>query len=106
MGNLDGFMIGRAAIGNPWCFHDRRKYQEPTYHERIELALEHYHLFRRFKQELVAVREFRKNLGNYVSGFRNAKEWRYLLMQCQDEASFVDCMQEIKRLEPPLALAG
>jgi len=27
-------------------------------------------------------------------------------MQCQDEASLVECMQEIKRLEPPLALAG
>ena len=105
-GNLDGFMIGRAAIGNPWCFQDQRKFLEPTHHERIELALKHYHLFRRFKQELVAVREFRKYLGNYVSGFRNAKEWRNRLMQCQDEASFVECMQGIKRLEPPLALAG
>ncbi|MFL2744245.1 MAG: tRNA dihydrouridine synthase, partial [bacterium] len=35
MANLDGFMIGRAAIGNPWCFQDRRKYPEPTLDERI-----------------------------------------------------------------------
>ena len=106
LGNLDGFMIGRAAIGNPWCFQDRRKYPEPTHHERIELALEHLHLYRRFKREIVAVREFRKYLGNYVSGFRNAKEWRSRLMQCNDEKTFVECMQEIKQLEPPLALAG
>ena len=96
MANLDGFMIGRAAIGNPWCFQDRRKYAEPTLDERIELALKHFHLYRRFKRELVAVREFRKYIGNYVSGFRNAKEWRNNLMQCQDEKSFVECMREIQ----------
>ena len=96
MANLDGFMIGRAAIGNPWCFQDRRKYPEPTLDERIELALKHFHLYRRFKRELVAVREFRKYIGNYVSGFRNAKEWRNNLMQCQNEKSFVECMREIQ----------
>ena len=48
--NLDGFMIGRAAIGNPWCFQDRSKYPLPTQFKRIEVALEHFHLFRRFKQ--------------------------------------------------------
>ena len=106
MANLDGFMIGRAAIGNPWCFQDRRKYPDPTLDQRIELALKHFHLYRRFKQELVAVREFRKYIGNYVSGFRNAKEWRNSLMQCQNEKSFVECMQKIQQLEPPLALTG
>lgn len=106
MANLDGFMIGRAAIGNPWCFQDRRKFPEPTLDERIDLALKHYHLYRRFKRELVAVREFRKYIGNYVSGFRNAKEWRNNLMQCQNEQSFVECMREIQQLEPPLALTG
>ena len=106
MANLDGFMIGRAAIGNPWCFQDRRKYPDPTLDQRIELALKHFHLYRRFKQELVAVREFRKYIGNYVSGFRNAKEWRNSLMQCQNEESFVECMREIQQLEPPLALTG
>ena len=104
LGNLDGFMIGRAAIGNPWCFLDRRKYPEPTHYERIDLALKHYHLFRRFKKELVAVRSFRKYLGNYVGGFHNAKEWRNRLMQCQNEESFVECMQQIRRIETPLAL--
>ena len=106
LGNLDGFMIGRAAIGNPWCFQDRRKYPLPTHFQRIEVALEHFYLFRSFKKEIVAVKEFRKYLGSYVNGFRNAKEWRNKLMQCQDESSFVSCMKEIQLLGPPLALAG
>ena len=104
--NLDGFMIGRSAIGNPWCFQDRRKYTLPTHFQRIAVALEHFYLFRSFKKEIIAVREFRKYLGNYVNGFRNAKEWRKRLMQCQDESSFVGFMKEIQLLEPPLALAG
>ena len=104
--NLDGFMIGRAAIGNPWCFQDSRKYPLPTQSQRIEVALEHYYLFRSVKKEMIAVREFRKYLGSYVNGFRNAKEWRNKLMQCQDENSFVQNMKEIQQLEPPLALAG
>ena len=59
-----------------------------------------------FKKEIVAVKEFRKYLGSYVNGFRNAKEWRNRLMQCKDESSFVRCMKEIQLLESPLALAG
>ena len=104
--NLDGFMIGRAAIGNPWCFLNRQKFPEPTHNERIELALKHYHLYRRFKKEIVALREFRKYLRNYISGFRNAKEWRIQLMQCQDEKTFVACMYDIMKIKPPIALAG
>jgi tRNA-dihydrouridine synthase B len=106
MGNLDGFMIGRAAIGNPWCFQDREKYPLPNHFQRIEVALKHFYLFRRFKKEIVAVKEFRKYLGSYVNGFRKAKECRNRLMQCQDENSFVRCMKEIQQLETPLALAG
>ena len=106
MDNLDGFMIGRAAIGNPWCFQNRRKYPSPTNFQRIEIALEHFHLFRSFRKEIVAVKEFRKYLGSYVNGFRNAKEWRNRLMHCKDENSFVRCMKEIQLLEPPMALAG
>ena len=104
--NLDGFMIGRSAIGNPWCFQDRNKYHLPTHFQRIEVALEHFYLFRSFKKEIVAVREFRKYLGSYVNGLLIAKEWRKKLMQCQDESSFVRLMKEIQLLEPPLALAG
>ena len=106
LGNLDGFMIGRAAIGNPWCFINRKKYPEPTHSDRIETALEHYYLLRNLKEELVALKEFRKYLGNYVSGFRNAKEWRTMLMQCNNEKDFFDNMLKIKHINPKLALAG
>ena len=104
--NLDGFMIGRAAIGNPWCFQDQQKEAPPSLEERVAVALEHYHLSRKYKKENVAVREFRKYIGNYVSGFRNAKEWRNRIMECQTEQSFINCMQEIKYLDNELQKAS
>ena len=106
MRNLDGFMIGRAAIGNPWCFQDRKKYPEPNLDQRVKLALKHFYLYRKFKRELVALREFRKYIGNYISGFRSAKEWRIRLMQCQNEKSFVECMIKLQQLKHPVTLYG
>ena len=105
LANLDGFMIGRAAIGNPWCFLNPKFFTKPSHSNRIELALEHYYLLRSLKVELVALREFRKYLGNYVSCFRSAKEWRNRLMKCNKEKDFFDCMQKIKQIEP-LTLSG
>ena len=86
-------------------FTSRKKYPEPTLSDRIETALTHYLLFRRIKEEIVALREFRKYLGNYVSGFRNAKNWRVRLMECNDEKDFFDCLQKIKKIKPKLKLA-
>jgi tRNA-dihydrouridine synthase B len=95
--NLDGFMIGRAAIGNPWCFLDTTQHPEPSLEERIDLAVEHYRLLRKARPERVAVPEFRKYLGSYVSGFRKAKEWRAALMGCSGEAEFLQTMQQIRQ---------
>tara|TARA_Y100001970_G_C14243827_1_gene866618 strand:- start:273 stop:1250 length:978 start_codon:yes stop_codon:yes gene_type:complete len=106
LGNLDGFMIGRAAIGNPWCFLNRKKYPDPSHCDRIEIALEHYNLFRLIKTELVALREFRKYLSNYISGFRNAKDWRIRLMKCNDERDFFNCMHKIKQISHKISLTG
>jgi tRNA-dihydrouridine synthase len=44
---VDGVMIGRAAIGNPWIFDElrclwtRRTYHPPTVAERRAVILEH-----------------------------------------------------------------
>ncbi len=105
MNNLDGFMIGRKAIGNPWVFRDSRKYPEPTLAERSVIAIEHYHLLRQIKTERVALVEFRKYLGEYVQGFRNAKGYRQLLMTVKTETDFLHLMEQLQRVEPEIVLA-
>lgn len=95
MGNLDGFMIGRKAIGNPWVFCDPSESTLPSVPERIETALHHYELLREFQSERRALKEFRKYLGEYVQGFRHAKEFRKELMLCETEADFLLQMRSL-----------
>lgn len=105
MQNLDGFMIGRKAIGNPWVFQDRSRIALPTLQERTALALEHYHLFRELKPERIALLEFRKYLGEYVHGIAHAKQWRNRLMQTHTETEFIKLMETIGQLDEPSSLA-
>jgi len=102
MQNLDGFMIGRHAIGNPWCFLDTSLTPVPELPERIEVAMEHYHLLRTSKPESVAIREFRKYLGEYVCGFRNAKAWRAELMKTETDSDFLDMMKQLQKENPEM----
>ena len=104
--NLDGFMIGRHAIGNPWCFKDTNQFSPPNIEERIEIALEHYRLLCKIQKERVAVLEFRKYLGHYVNGFKNAKAWRARLMACNSSPEFIACMNRLKDEEGLLDLVG
>ncbi len=96
MKNLDGFMIGRKAIGNPWVFQDRQKYPEPNLFTRISVAMEHYHLLRKIKPEHIALKEFRKYLGGYIQGFSHAKAFRCQLMEAPNEQSFLLLMEDMK----------
>lgn len=104
MKNLDGFMIGRKAIGNPWVFQDRRKYPAPSLKTRTTVAIEHYYLLREIKPQHVALREFRKYLGEYVSGFYQAKDYRRLLMEAPTEFEFLNLMENLKTIESEVPL--
>jgi tRNA-dihydrouridine synthase B len=95
-------MIGRAAIGDPWVFRHFAKTSPPALFERIDVALDHYHLLRKLRPERAAVPEFRKYLGSYLSGFRRAKEWRMRLMQCKTETAFLAEMTTLRKYAEPL----
>ena len=106
LGNLDGFMIGRHAIGNPWCFQDRLKVPQPSLADRINMALEHYCLLCSLKPERIAVMEFRKYLGHYLSGFHNARDWRARMMECNNGQEFVERMYQLREQMDPMPIAG
>lgn len=104
MKHLDGFMIGRKAIGNPWVFQDHRKYPSPSLSARISVAIEHYFLLRKLKPERLALQEFRKYLGEYVQGFFHAKEYRRTLMEAPDETEFIRLMEDLKMIDREIPL--
>lgn len=73
---IDGIMVGRATLGNPWFFSGRL----PTTKERLKAILEHTELFNDSKQFNV----MKKHFHAYAKGFVGAKELREKLMEVKD----------------------
>jgi nifR3 family TIM-barrel protein len=74
---VDGVMIGRAALGNPWMLYRTVKYLEngelmpdPTPREKIDVCMIHLDRLIALRGESVAVREMRKHAAWYLKGLR------------------------------------
>ena len=87
--NLDGYMIGRAAIGNPWVFWSDEERENVSLKDKISIMIEHFQLLREYKSEQTSLIEFRKHITGYITGFHGAKSCRSLLMQSQTEQEFI-----------------
>ncbi|MBZ5751200.1 tRNA dihydrouridine synthase DusB [Metabacillus rhizolycopersici] len=78
---VDGVMIGRAALGNPWMIYQTVNYletgelmEEPDVREKMEVCKLHLDRLIALKNENIAVREMRKHAAWYLKGIRgNAK---------------------------------
>ena len=80
---LDGAMIGRATIGNPWFFKQVRhffetgEYYRPiTMLERVEAARRHLQMSIDWKGEVLGVFETRRHYTNYFKGIPDFKPHR------------------------------
>ena len=82
---VDGIMIGRATIGNPWFIKNVIDYlsDETSYiekeidkQERLRIILKHLDLLIEEKGERVAVKEIRKHIAHYVKNLPNATSLR------------------------------
>ncbi|WP_411894010.1 tRNA dihydrouridine synthase DusB [Winogradskyella sp. A2] len=80
---LDGAMIGRASIGNPWFFKQVKHYFKTgeqlapiTLQERVQAACRHLQMSIDWKGEKLGVFETRRHYTNYFKGIPNFKEYR------------------------------
>lgn len=73
--NLDGFLIGQAAIGNPWVFLPDTA-QPKKFSEKQSIILAHAAFMVATKGEQFGLREFRKHFLQYVKGLHNARLFR------------------------------
>ena len=92
---LDGAMIGRASIGNPWFFAQVKHYFKtkehlppPTIKDRVEMARRHLQMAIDWKGDELGVFETRRHYTNYFKGIPHFKEYR-LQMVTLDNASEV-----------------
>ena len=84
---LDGAMIGRASIGNPWFFKQIKHFIKtgehlapPSIAERVDVAKRHLTMAIEWNGEKVALMETRKHYTSYFKGIPNIKEYRLKML--------------------------
>jgi nifR3 family TIM-barrel protein len=84
---LDGAMIGRASIGNPWFFNQVKEFfktgkhmKQPSILERIHVAKRHLEMSIKWKGERLGILETRRHYSNYFKGIQDFKPHRTQLV--------------------------
>jgi nifR3 family TIM-barrel protein len=99
---VDGIMIGRASIGNPWIFgqikhfmHTGEKLPVPGIRERIEVVKKHLHFSIDWKGPRRGVLEIRRHYTNYFRGFPDFKSIRNRLVLAESYDEVMNILHEI-----------
>jgi len=100
---VDGIMIGRAAIGYPWIFREIKHFFEtgehlagPTIAERIEVCRTHLTKSIEWKGDKTGIFEMRRHYSNYFKGIPNFKDYRMLLVKLESFDAINEVLEEIR----------
>lgn len=110
---VDGVMIGRAALGNPWMLYRTIQYltkgelpPEPSPQEKIRIAILHLDRLTALKGEAVAVKEMRKHLAWYLKGLHGAARIKDAIMEQTKRDAMVGLLNDfVQSLEDRAAVA-
>jgi len=99
---VDGIMIGRASIGNPWIFREIKAFLErgetldgPTLDERVEAVKKHITRSIEWKGEKLGILEMRRHYTNYFRGYRDIKKYRSRLVTSSQPSEIFEILEEI-----------
>ncbi len=100
---VDGIMIGRAAMGNPWIIHQVDHYlktgdllDEPTIDDKINMIKKHANKLINLKGEKVAIREMRGHASWYLKGIKGANKFKVKLQEINTLDDLNNVLIEIK----------
>lgn len=98
---VDGIMIGRGALGNPWIFKQIEHYLNTgeklapiSKEEKHKVILEHFELLLKEKGEYTATREIRKHISWYVKGMPNATAIRDKINSVETQKEFIEILEQ------------
>jgi nifR3 family TIM-barrel protein len=99
---IDGIMIGRAAIGNPWIFNEIKHFMktgehlgQPNMNDRIDAAKNHLIWSMDWKGEHLGIIEMRRHYTNYFKGIHSFKEYKQRLVTTDDSNGLMKIFDEI-----------
>ena len=101
---LDGAMIGRASIGNPWFFNQVKHYfktgehtKPPTIFERLRMAEKHLLMSIDWKGEKLGVLETRRHYSNYFRGIPDFKKYRNIMVTTDRSEELLLLFSDLKK---------
>lgn len=100
---VDGIMIGRASIGNPWIFREVKQFlldgtllPPPTLEDRIDAVLTHLQRSIQWKGLRLGICEMRRHYTNYFRGYREVKQFRSRLVQAESFEEVVEITESMR----------
>ena len=98
---VDGIMIGRGTLGNPWIFKQIQYYLKngeklpnPTNKEKYEILKEHIELDILYKGESVALNEMRKHIAWYTKNMPNSSTFRNEINHIESKKMLMQKIEE------------
>ena len=100
---VDGLMIGRASIGNPWFFNEVKTYlnegfiiPEPSLQEKLDVVREHLDFSIRWKGERLGLLEMRRHYARYFKGIQDFKKYRTQLVTIENKEELFSLLNTIE----------
>ncbi len=97
---VDGIMIGRGVLGNPWIFKRINYYLKTgeylppvSNEEKLETMKKHIRLTVELKGEN-AIKELRKHIAWYTKNLRNSSEFRSSINKIEDKDQLINMLNE------------
>ena len=97
---VDGIMIGRATLGNPWLIEQiknglkDKEINIPTVNERFEAIKKHIDLEILEKGDYVGIREMRKHISWYIKNLKDSSQIREKVNRLETKQEVIDCLNE------------
>ena len=97
---VDGIMIGRASMGNPWIFEEiisylkGEKIRNISKEEKLDTILKHIELEVEEKGENVGIKELRKHMSAYIKNMPDATTIRQRINTIDTKKELEECLKE------------
>lgn len=99
---VDGVMIGRAAIGNPWFFNNVKHYMKTGTHlppvnikDRVDVCKQHLKHSIEWKGEVLGIAEMKRHYTNYFKGISHFKDYRIKMITSNNKEQIEGILDDV-----------